>query len=157
MRVRNRLIISIVLNLLIMIPIVTGSFSCNGSSAQAGAINTSDQPASPSAETNQPGNNSPVVDEITSEWREVARGETTKIKVIAHDPDGDKLTYSWSCTRGSISGKGNEVTYTAPTGYIDENPITVYVSDGRGGEQMSSINIPVVCCSHAQKNPDWSP
>jgi hypothetical protein len=105
---------------------------------------------------NAAGNNSPVIDNVISEWSSVERGKTTKVRVYAHDPDGDKLTYSWSCMRGTIAGKGVEVSYTAPTGYIDQNEIIVSVSDGRGGSQYSSVNIRVVCCAAAQKNPDWN-
>jgi hypothetical protein len=113
--------------------------------------------SAPATVVNVEGNQAPIIDAIIPEWTSVERTKTTKIEVIAHDPDGDTLTYSWSCTRGSLSGKGTIVTYTAPAGYIDDNPIVVSVSDGRGGAQYSSINMPVVCCSHAQKNPDWKP
>jgi hypothetical protein len=153
---RNKFVISIFLFLLTML-FITPGFSCNYTNTSGEAVNTSNQQANTGTEVNQPGNNPPVIDNIISEWTSVERGKTTKIKIIAHDPDGDKLTYSWRCMRGSISGKGTEVTYSAPTGYVDDNPITVYVSDGRGGGEISSVNIPVVCCSHAQKNPDWSP
>jgi hypothetical protein len=47
-------------------------------------------------------NHLPVIDSITSEWRLVERGKSSLVKVFAHDPDGDKLTYSWEVDRGTI-------------------------------------------------------
>jgi hypothetical protein len=60
--------------------------------------------APPVAVTTQPtgANSLPVIDSITSEWRLVERGKSSLVKVFAHDPDGDKLTYSWEVDRGTI-------------------------------------------------------
>jgi hypothetical protein len=60
--------------------------------------------ATPIAVTAQPTgtNRLPVIDSITSEWRLVERGKSSLVKVFAHDPDGDKLTYSWEVDRGTI-------------------------------------------------------
>jgi hypothetical protein len=121
-----------------------------------GGVQSQEPSNNSSPSVSSEGNSAPVIDNIISEWSSVERGKTTKIRVYAHDPDGDKLTYSWSCTRGTLSGNGVEVSYTAPTGYIDQNPIIVSIGDGRGGSQYSSVNIPVVCCAAAQKNPDWN-
>ena len=154
---KNKHARSILLTLLLMLGVIPGFFSCNSITAKDKDINSSESANSSNLVVNQQGNSPPVIDKIIPEWRSVARGETSKIKVTAHDPDGDSLIYAWSCKRGSISGKGAEVTYTAPTGYIDDNLITVVVSDGRGGQDTAYINMPVVCCSYAQKNPDWSP
>jgi hypothetical protein len=148
---------SIIVVLLLALIGLAGLFSCGSTNAGEEATNIPDQQTIPDTAINQPGDNPPVVDNIISEWTAVERGKTTKIKIIAHDPDGDKLTYTWRCTRGSISGKGAEIIYSAPTGYIDDNPITVYVSDGRGGGKIAQINVRVVCCANAQKNPDWVP
>jgi len=100
-------------------------------------------------------NQSPKIDNIISEWLAVERGKNTQIRCIAHDPDGDKLTYSWSVNRGSISGKGSQVTYTSPSSYV-EAQISVSVSDGRGGSEYSSTMISVVCCGAARKNGEWT-
>jgi hypothetical protein len=154
---QNKFIMRFSISFLAILLIIPGLFSCASANAGNGPAANSNQQDTSVDVPNQPGNNSPVIDQIIPEWTSVARGETSKIKIIAHDPDGDKLTYSWSCKRGKISGKGSEITYSAPTGYIDDNPITVYVSDGRGGGEITSVNMPVVCCSHAQKNPDWIP
>jgi hypothetical protein len=154
---KNRLLINISLGSLLILLVAPALFACASANASGVSAADSNQTDISVDVANQPGNNSPIIDQIIPEWTSVARGTTTKIKIIAHDLDGDKLVYSWRCTRGKISGKGSEITYSAPTGYIDNNPIEVYVSDGRGGGEITSINMPVVCCSHAQRNPDWSP
>jgi hypothetical protein len=145
------------LTFLLVLCVVPGFFSCNYITAKETGANSPESTNSSNPIVNQPGNNPPVIEAVVPEWRSVARGTTSKIKVIAHDPDGDSLTYTWSCKRGSFSGKGSEITYTAPTGYIDDNLITVVVIDGRGGQDTSYVNSAVTCCSYAQKNPDWSP
>ena len=47
-------------------------------------------------------NHLPVIDSITSEWRLVERGKSSLVKVFAHDPDGDTLSYTWEVDRGTI-------------------------------------------------------
>ena len=64
-------------------------------------------------------------------------GATTTMTVVSlpTDPDGDRLTYSWSATNGSISGNGptgtweREISFGRPS----IGDATVTVSDGRGG------------------------
>jgi hypothetical protein len=100
-------------------------------------------------------NHRPVLDSIVSEYHQIERGKTGGFRCIAHDEDGDTLTYQWSVTRGSFSGQGALVSYTAPDSYVDAK-IEVTVSDGRGGSARGSFTLPVVCCSYANKNSEWS-
>ena len=105
---------------------------------------------------NQSGpNHLPVIDSVIAEWSQIERGKTGLIKCIAHDPDGDKLTYKWEPERGSISGKGSTVSYTAPLSYVDVI-VNVIVSDGRGGTVAAGVKFEVVCCANAQRNPEWT-
>jgi hypothetical protein len=61
----------------------------------------------------------------------------------ASDPDGDVLTYTWSCTNGSLSSTaGISVTWTAP-GRSGTANIQVTVRDGRGGADIQSKTITV--------------
>jgi len=72
----------------------------------------------------------------------VHRGEVCSIECIASDLDGDVLSYGWSASRGSISGEGSVVTWTAPHKDGTYN-ITVVVTDGRGGESSDSLTVDV--------------
>ena len=101
-------------------------------------------------------NRSPVIDDLVLEYTSIERGGSGHIKCIARDADGDRLTYKWEADRGSISGKGASVVYTAPSSFVDVL-VNVYVSDGRGGSAQRSAAFKVVCCGYAQKNPDWKP
>ena len=101
-------------------------------------------------------NRSPVIDDVVLEYTSIERGGSGRIKCIAHDADNDRLTYKWEVSRGSISGKGGNVVYTAPNSFVDVM-VNVYVSDGRGGVSQKAAAFKVVCCGYAQKNPDWKP
>jgi hypothetical protein len=59
-------------------------------------------------------NQPPVIDDITGASSVPANG-TASLTCVAHDPDGDSLTYSWTCTRGRVSPTtGRTVTFYAP-------------------------------------------
>ena len=73
--------------------------------------------------------------------------ETTELAVSASDPDGDRLTYTWSMNPqlGSISGNGEEVTFVPPSVSTEENfSASVTVSDGRGGSATATVNLTVL-------------
>src|SRR5204863_2419098 len=60
-------------------------------------------------------------------------GRTSTVTADAQDPDGDALTYRWSAPSGSFqNAAGQQTVWTAPQqeGAV---PVTVTVSDGRGG------------------------
>jgi hypothetical protein len=100
-------------------------------------------------------NHSPVIEAVTVQWSQIERGKTGLIKCIAHDPDGDKLTYKWEIERGSITGEGPLIKYTAPWSYVDVT-INVIVSDGRGDMVAGGARFSVVCCGYAHRNPEWT-
>ncbi|MDD5591134.1 MAG: hypothetical protein PHY18_04325 [Dehalococcoidales bacterium] len=64
------------------------------------------------------------------------------IDCLAYDRDGDELTYEWSATGGEITGEGPFVSWVAPE-ELGTYTITVYVSDGTGGEVEESLEIEV--------------
>jgi hypothetical protein len=99
-------------------------------------------------------NHRPVIDSLVSEYHQIERGKTGGVRCIAHDEDGDSLTYQWSVDRGSISGQGALARYTAPQSYVDA-VIEVTVSDGHGSFSRGTFTLPVVCCSAANKNSEW--
>ncbi|MFC1984905.1 Ig-like domain-containing protein [Chloroflexota bacterium] len=92
-------------------------------------------------------NKGPVIYGVLSQADWVAPSGSSKVECVASDGDGDSLTYTWSATGGSISGKGRAVTWVAP--YIQGTyTITVSVTDGKGGEATSHLNIVVEVGNH---------
>lgn len=121
-----------------------------------------DQAPTPPLTTNNPAsgqarglNHNPIIESIISEYHQIELGKVGGLRCIAHDEDGDTLTYTWSASRGIISGQGALVSYTAPHSYVDAE-ITVTVTDGRGGYNWGILTLPVVCCSYANKNSEWA-
>lgn len=100
-------------------------------------------------------NHDPIIDSVISEYHQIERGKVGGLRCVAHDEDGDTLTYKWNADRGTVSGQGVLISYTAPDSYVDAK-IMVTVSDGRGGFARGTFVLPVVCCSYANKNSDWS-
>jgi peptidoglycan-associated lipoprotein len=74
----------------------------------------------------------------------VEPGQSTQLTVSATDPDGDVLTYRWTAPSGVFSNpNAPNTTWTAPNeeGNV---PLTVTVTDPRGGSTSSTIVIPVI-------------
>ncbi|MCU1268548.1 MAG: domain containing protein [Acidobacteria bacterium] len=71
-----------------------------------------------------------------------APGSTIKLKAVAEDPEGDKLEYRWMLPDGTIVGPttDSEVSWTVPT-RSGSFPITVLVSDNRGGYTRSAFAV----------------
>jgi hypothetical protein len=72
------------------------------------------------------------------------------IECIASDTG--ELFYDWSCTDGSISGTGSNITWTAPnkqsTGTVSvEVVVTVIVSDGDGNSIAKNVVFYMATCS----------
>ena len=79
-----------------------------------------------------PANRAPTVS-CEIERTTLLPGESTRVRAIASDADGDALTYSWSATAGRIVGTGATVTFES-TGMTPPASATirVRVTDGRG-------------------------
>jgi hypothetical protein len=59
-------------------------------------------------------NRRPMITNISSDPPLVKAGETARIRVEAHDEDGDRLSYEYIPKVGRIEGNGEEVVYYAP-------------------------------------------
>ena len=115
---------------LAMLLIVTPLLACGGPEAP---------PTPPPApEGNQP----PVVTSLTPEATILLPEAVTKITCVASDPDGDKLTYTWTASGGTISNTEGIASWRAP-GFTGEFVIGVIVADGEGASVSRSCNITV--------------
>lgn len=73
----------------------------------------------------------------------VEPGQTITLTANAQDPDGDTLTYRWTAPTGTFSNPtGRTTDFTAPDadGPI---PVTVTVSDGKGGTTSATTTVQV--------------
>ena len=92
-----------------------------------------------------PANQLPVIDSLTSQWRQVKKTMSVPIDCAASDPDGDELSYVWSVDGGEITGDGAVGDWFTPEDY-GTYTITVTVDDGRGGQDSENLEIKVACC-----------
>ncbi len=86
---------------------------------------------------------SPVINSLTVESDVVSPSQTCEVACNASHLDGESLSYQWSANRGSISGEGPVVNWTAPDA-AGNYTITVSVSNGKGGQSISYLSIKVV-------------
>jgi predicted small secreted protein len=97
-----------------------------------------------------PANNAPVI--ISTPITSINEGQSYVYQVIATDADGDVLTYSLTQAPNwlSINSGTGRITGTAPNVNADTTyPISIRVSDGKGGNVLQSFvltvfDIPVI-------------
>ena len=70
-------------------------------------------------------NSQPVIDHVIVP-DEVKAGEKVRLDVIAHDADGDALTYNWEVSEGTVDAAG---VWTVPAEATSAT-VVVHVSDG---------------------------
>ena len=71
-------------------------------------------------------------------------GKTSTVSAVGQDPDGDALTYTWSAPAGSLTNRNAQQTpWTAPM-VEGPVPVTVTVSDGKGGTASDVVTIQVI-------------
>ena len=91
-------------------------------------------------ETTETTNSQPVIDRVVVP-EEVKAGETVKLEIIAHDADGDALTYNWDVSAGTVDADGIWTVPAEPTSAT----VFVHVSDGVNSAVASSrISVEVV-------------
>jgi hypothetical protein len=71
-----------------------------------------------------------------------APGSAVRLKTVAEDRDRDKLEYRWILPGGVVVGPttDSEVPWTVPS-RVGRFPVTVLVSDNRGGYERSSFSV----------------
>lgn len=85
-----------------------------------------------SCNEDEPDNKIPVIQSIQVNPSSISANGIVTVSVVAGDPDGDFLTYSYFVTGGAINGTGPNVSWTAPS-TSGAQSVTVTVSDGKGG------------------------
>ncbi len=85
----------------------------------------------------------PVIESLIVESDRVFPSGSTEIVCIASSPDGEELSYEWSCDDGEIEGTGATVTWTAPDSEGTYR-ITVTVTAGIGGQDTRDVTISVL-------------
>ncbi len=93
-----------------------------------------------------PANHPPVVQAIFAEASQVEVNRPLKLRAVALDPDGDPLQYEWTAVMGAVSGSDMEAVYNAP-GMAGVYPVSVAVSDGKGGRAERSLGVQVTSAS----------
>jgi K319-like protein/Big-like domain-containing protein len=96
-----------------------------------------------------PPNREPTIASVKATPDTLDEGKSTSLAVKAGDDDGDALTYSWTQTPATPEGRfstgtGANRTWTAPSVTGDMTfTLQVTVSDGKGGEAHSSVEVSV--------------
>jgi len=68
----------------------------------------------------------------------------TKITCNVSNPDGGKLTYTWTAPAGTITGTLNNIAVWQAPNFVGEFTVTVTVSDGKGGTAAQSLTLSVL-------------
>lgn len=89
-------------------------------------------------------NKDPIIKSVSANPLQINTQDTTKLKVVAEDPDGDILSFRWECSKGNLlSNSGEEVQWIAPN-EAGTYGIEVKVTDENGGKATDGINVIVV-------------
>jgi outer membrane protein OmpA-like peptidoglycan-associated protein len=100
-------------------------------------------PPPPTPAPEKPANRPPTV-KAQCDPCTVEVGRTSTIRATASDPDGDTLTYRWSCVTGTVANPSAPTTpWTAPM-QPGPVPCTVTVDDGKGGMASDTVTLQVV-------------
>ena len=87
-------------------------------------------------------NNPPVVDHLIVP-EEVNPGASVELQVVAHDEDGDALTYVWDVEKGKLdSNTGPTVKWTVPSD-TKAATVTVSVNDGANESVTNSKRVTI--------------
>ena len=87
-------------------------------------------------------NSPPVIDHLIVP-EEVKPGDTVELQVVAHDGDGDVLTYVWDVEKGKLDSEtGQTVKWTVPSD-LKAAAVTVSVNDGVNESVAEVKSVPI--------------
>jgi hypothetical protein len=89
-------------------------------------------------------NSPPEVTAISALPAEVLPGESTALRCVAADPEGQALSFEWMAPSGELSGIGGEVGWTAPS-RPGTHRVAVLVTDELGAARVATVAIEVSC------------
>lgn len=85
-------------------------------------------------------NSQPIIERLIVP-EQIQAGEKVKLEVVAHDADGDKLTYKWKVSDGTVDAAG---VWTVPREPMNA-AVLVHVSDGvNKAVQSSKISVEIL-------------
>lgn len=89
----------------------------------------------------QTGNYPPRIKSLAPADSSLAKGESTKVYCTAADRENGPLSYTWTSSKGSISGSGNVIEFAGvDTGKV---VLSVVVEDSQGAKDSASISLTV--------------
>lgn len=90
----------------------------------------------------EPVNNPPLLQSLTADQQLVQPFGKVALQCRASDPEGDTLSYQWTCSGGVVEGAGESASWAAP-GNPGAYKVTVIVSDGKGGSATGDVLVTI--------------
>ncbi|MBE0430311.1 MAG: hypothetical protein IBX67_00630 [Dehalococcoidia bacterium] len=82
----------------------------------------------------------PTISSLTSDATWTAPGDSLRVSCVASVSGGGELSYSWSASRGTVTGSGPVVDWTAPQ-QVGMYDITVVVTSAQGRTETQSLSL----------------
>lgn len=100
-----------------------------------------------------PGNNAPVIARFSVSTNQATLGQAVSFSVVASDPDGDALAYSWDFDQVQTWTQNglNSPTATKSWSNAGQYRVTVTVSDMKGGVATESVIVTVGTPAHTSQ------
>lgn len=94
-----------------------------------------------------PNNHNPAIESITADADTVYTDSLITVTVLASDPDGDALQYTWESDKLDYLSSSGNVAYFEACGCSITQPtnctIACTIKDGRGGQASASTSVHV--------------